>query len=507
MPDPLVSRKAELAAVMSDSGRALTHAELENQSIRLSRLLDAGGLVPGDRVAILMENNLEWFIAMWGARRAGMFFVPVNWHLTENEVRYVLENSDAHAILTTAKLLDLAVAASAGLDDVRVRLAVGANRNGFRDFAAALAACPAEPLAVELDGGSMPYSSGTTGFPKGVLRELTDDRFGRPNALETMLAATYAIDADSIYLSPAPTYHSSPVGFTQTVLIHGGTLVVMPSFDPEAALAAVERYRVTHAQFVPTHFVRMLRLRGEGASVPDLSSLRFVIHAAAPCAPDIKRAMIEWMGPVIYEYYSGSESCGLTAITSGEWLEHPGSVGRSLRGVIHILDLETGEELPSGEVGAIYFEDPAPVRYHKDPAKTAAIFNDRGWGTLGDVGWVDDEGFLYMSDRRSDLILSGGVNIYPQEVENAVNAHPAVADSAVIGLPNAEYGQEVCAVVQRLPGAHVDEKTLIAHCRDRLAGFKCPRSIRFTEALPRLPNGKLLRRKLIETKSSNARKY
>ncbi len=504
MKDQDTSPRANIAAIMSDSGEALTYADLERQSLQLAHLLREHGLTDGDRVAILMENNLEWFIAMWGARRAGMFFVPVNWHLHENEVRYVLENSDARTIITSSRLLDLAASAASDLPGVALRLAVGAEGSGFRDFYSALAQCSAAVPEFERDGGSMPYSSGTTGFPKGVLRDLTDDRFGTPNSLELLLSKLYKIDADSVYLSPAPLYHSSPVGFTGTLLVRGGTIVVMPNFDAEQVLAAIERYRITHAQFVPTHFVRMLRLPQDLRESFDLSSLTTVVHAAAPCPPDVKRAMIEWLGPIVYEYYAGSERCGFTAIDSAQWLAHPGSVGQSLTGAIHILDLETGNELPPGEVGGIYFENPVAFHYHKDPLKTAATFNARGWGTHGDVGWVDAEGYLYMSDRRSDLILSGGVNVYPQEIENALCSHPAVADAAVIGVPDPEFGQQVRAVVQVLEGGiRPSEEQLIAHCQTLLARFKCPRSVRFTDALPRLPNGKLLRRKLLEDPKFN----
>lgn len=491
-------RKRGTAAIMSDTGAALSYAELERRSVRLANLLRARGLVAGDRVAILMENALDWYVAMWGVRRAAMFFVPINWHLKPAEIRYVVDNSDSRAIVTSAGLAELAEASCAGLEAVEVRLSSGGAAGGFEDLETALAAFPAEPAGVEMDGGSMLYSSGTTGHPKGILRRLSNGVFGAPNELERMLAETYSIDTDSIYLSPAPMYHASPVGFTGTVLRQGGTIVLMPSFDAEAVLASIERHRITHAQFVPTHFVRLLRLPDEVKARYDLSSLRVVIHAAAPCAPDVKRAMIDWLGPIIHEYYAGSEGCGLTAISSAEWLAHPGSVGRSRTSPIRIVDLETGRELPAGEIGGIYFEAPGSFSYHKDEAKSAGALTPEGWGTLGDVGHVDEEGYLYLSDRRSDLILSGGVNIYPQEIENALSTHPAVADVAVIGVPNAEFGQEVKAVVELLPGAAATEAELVAHAREHLAHFKAPKSIDFTEALPRLPNGKLLRRRLVE---------
>lgn len=491
--------KSDVAAIMSDGGSVLSYADLETRSVQLANLLASRGLMAGDRVAILLENALDWYVAMWGVRRAGMFFVPVNWHLKPTEIRYVVDNSDSRAIIASASLAELAASACDGLACVEVRLSSGGAAAGFEDLNTAIATFPAKPTLPEMDGGSMLYSSGTTGHPKGILRRLSNGRFGLPNELERMLADTYSIDSETTYLSPAPMYHASPVGFTGTTLRQGGTVVLMPAFDAEAVLAAIETHRVTHAQFVPTHFVRMLRLPEEVKARYDLSSLRVVIHAAAPCAPDVKRAMIDWLGPIIHEYYAGSEGCGLTAINSEEWLAHPGSVGRSRTSPIHIVDLETGAELPTGEVGGIYFEAPGTFTYHKDATKSANALTPQGWGTLGDVGHLDEDGFLYLSDRRSDLILSGGVNIYPQEIENALSTHPAVADVAVIGVSNAEFGQEVKAVVELLPGAAtVSADDLITYARQHLAHFKAPRSIDFTTALPRLPNGKLLRRRLME---------
>lgn len=500
MTSDLIGR---VAAIMSDGSRSLTYDELHADSARLARRLLAAGLRKGDRVAIMLENCVEWFIAAWGARRVGLFFVPVNWHLTAAEAGYVLANSDARALITSQALAPLAVAASEGLADLNLRLAVG-GATGFEDFDATLAGYDAEPLDLEPDGGSMPYSSGTTGRPKGVLRDLTGDTFGVPNSLEVMLRDNYGLDESSVYLSPAPLYHSAPVGWTGAVLATGGTIVVMPSFDAEGALAAIEKHRVTHAQFVPTHFVRLLRLPDDVRHRYDLSTLRIVVHGAAPCAPQVKRGMIDWLGPIVHEYYSGSERCGFTKIASDEWLAHPGSVGRSLGGRIHIVDLETGHELPPGEIGLVYFENPVPFLYHKDPEKTAATYSAQGWGTFGDVGHIDADGYLYLADRRSDLILSGGVNIYPQEVENVLIAHPAVADVGVIGVPNEEFGQEVKAIVQRAPDAEVSAAELVAFCSTSLARFKLPRTIEFTDALPRLPNGKLLRRELVERYRNSA---
>lgn len=499
---------SSIAAVMSDSGKSLSHADLQHQSIQLANLLRASGLGDGDRVAIIMENRLDWFIAIWGVRRANMYLVPINWHLKLDEVQYVLENCDAKALITSETLVDLAASASSNLPKIGVKLSTGPTSNGFDNLSETLNGYPVEPGQAEIDGGLMMYSSGTTGKPKGILAPLTGRPFDGPNPQEQMLAETYSLSADTVYLSPAPMYHAAPIKFCSAVVHQGGTVIMMPSFDADASLAAIDRYKVTCAQMVPTHFVRMLRLPDEDRTRHDLSTMKMLIHAAAPCPPDVKRAMIEWLGPIVVEFYAGSESCGMTFIDSHEWLAHPGSVGRSRTSPIHIVDIETGKELPVGQIGAIYFESPPAFVYHKDEQKTAGIFTKEGWGTLGDIGHLDEEGYLYLSDRRTDLILSGGVNIYPQEIENVLSSHPAVADVGVIGIPSAEFGQEVKAVVQLIEGLAQtpSEADLIAYVRDHLAHFKAPRSVDFTTSLPRLPNGKLLRRNLIEQYTEAATK-
>jgi long-chain acyl-CoA synthetase len=493
------SHPAKPAAIMAASGETLTFGELERRSRQLARLFRDHGLRPGDRIAILMESRLEWFIAMWAARRSALFFVPVNWHLKPAEARYVVENSDARAIVTSERLIDLAGQVTEGDDRIRARLTTGPAERGFASLKEALNGYADTPLEDEREGGSMPYSSGTSGKPKGILRPLSGAPFGTPNGLETLLSTLYEFDEKTIYLSPAPQYHSAPVGFTMAVMLFGGTVVVLEPFDAEGVLRAIETWKITHAQFVPTHFVRLLKLPDEVRGRYDLSSLRYAIHAAAPCPPDVKLRMMEWWGPILHEYYGGSERFGLSSIGPEDWMAHQGSVGQSRMGPVHIVDPDTGQELPPHEIGLIYFENTAGFAYHKDPAKTRESLTASGWGTHGDMGWLDEDGFIYLADRQSNMIISGGVNIYPQEVENLLIGHSAVGDVAVIGVPNAEFGEEVKAVVRLSDPATASDALaaeLIALCRAELAGFKCPRTVDFVDDFPRHPNGKLLKRDL-----------
>jgi acyl-CoA synthetase (AMP-forming)/AMP-acid ligase II len=353
----------------------------------------------------------------------------------------------------------------------------------------------ADAVPDEHDGGWMFYSSGTTGRPKGILPPLPPAVLGAPSFLTQMLTGLFGFSADTVYLSPAPLYHASPAGWTTGTHRLGGTVVVMERFDPVELLAAVERHRVTHVQLVPTHMIRLLELPESVRRGFDLSSLERVVHAAAPCPVDVKRACIDWLGPIVHEYYSGSEGAGFCTIGPEEWLAHPGSVGRSMTGAIHILG-DDREELPMGEEGEVWFETSRTFAYHRDPEKTAAAWDPRGWSWLGDIGRVDDEGYLYLTDRASHMIISGGVNIYPREAEDVLVAHPAVADVAVVGTPDPDMGEQVTAFVQLHDGAHATEPELVEWCRARLSHFKCPREVRFVDQLPRLPTGKLLKRLL-----------
>jgi long-chain acyl-CoA synthetase len=488
------------AVIMAGSGRTVTYAELDDRSTRLARVFDEAGLVPGDRVALMLGNQPEFFDVLWAALRSGLYVTPINWNLGPAEAGYIVEDCEAKAFVTSASLSEVA----AGLDPygakVSTRLMVGGSIDGYDELDTALAAVSGEPRSDERAGTFMLYSSGTTGQPKGIVQTLPTAPFGAGRDTITMLmSGLYGADESSIYLSPAPLYHSAPIGFCSAIHRLGATALVMERFDAAEALEAIERFGVTHAQFVPTHFIRMLRLPDDVRTTHDLSSLERILHAAAPCPVPVKHQMIDWFGPIIEEFYAGSEGFGVTLISSEEWLEHPGSVGRPATAV-HILD-EAGDELPTGETGQVWFEATTRFAYNNDPEKTDRAQNDRGWATYGDIGRVDEEGYVYLTDRASNMIISGGVNIYPQEAENVLSTHPDVHDVAVLGVPDDDMGERVKAFVElREPAEDPDETAarLTEFCRSRLAHYKCPREVEFVDELPRMETGKLLKRRLLE---------
>jgi acyl-CoA synthetase (AMP-forming)/AMP-acid ligase II len=489
------------ALIMASSGETLSYRELDERSNRLAQLLFARGLRPGDHLAIFTENHPVFFDAMWAAYRSGLYWTPINSHLTADEAAYIANDCGARALVTTTALGEGAKELL-GRTQIEIRLMAdtgGAFVPGYERYEEAVARHPATRLADEREGWQMMYSSGTTGRPKGILPPLPTFRPGEPHPLAGSSRNLFGFGTDTIYLSPAPLHHAAPSVTSSIVQRYGGTVVCMERFDAEQCLAAIERYRITHAQFVPTMFVRMLKLPEAARLRYDVSSLRVAQHAAAPCPVDVKRQMLEWWGPIIYEYYSGSENSGGTSITPQEWLAHPGSVGRAMSGKIHILD-DDGRELPSGEAGGIWFETENPrFVYHNDPEKTAQTWNDRGWSTLGDVGYLDDEGYLYLTDRKAFMIIAGGANIYPQEAENVLIGHPKVMDVAVIGVPDPDMGEAVKAVVQPIDWSDAGpalEAELIAYARERLAHYKCPRTVDFERELPRLENGKLYKRRI-----------
>lgn len=488
------------AIIMGGSGESLTFAEIDERSARLAQLFWAEGLRPGDHVAILMENHIRYIEVFWAAFRSGLYLTAVNRYLTPNEAGYIIDNCDAQVLVMSTYKSELASAIVEMTPKVRRRLMVDGTVPGYDAYEDAIAAHPAEPLAEQPLGRTMLYSSGSTGQPKGVWRPLTGRTVqeGKP-ALIPVYETLYGMGPDTIYLSPAPVYHSAPLLFSTDAMALGATVVMMEKFDAEQALAQIEKYKVTHAQFVATMMSRMLRLPADVRAKYDLSSLEYVITGAAPCSIEIKQAMIDWVGPIVHEYYAGTEDTGATVITSEEFLKHPGSVGQAaLESTIHICDVD-GNELPTGEVGRIYFETNevvADFQYYGEPDKTASAHHPDhpNWTALGDLGRLDEDGYLYLADRESFMIIAGGVNIYPQEIENALLLHPAVQDVAVFGVPNEDLGEEVKAVVQ-LDDPSRDRDTITAelleHCAEHLARFKIPRSIDFLEDFPRSPTGKL----------------
>jgi fatty-acyl-CoA synthase len=489
------------AAVRPATGEVLTYAELDARSNRLAQLLYARGLRPGDHVAIFAENTLAYFDVTWACMRSGLYLTAINRYLTAPEAAYIVDNCDAKALIASAGLEPSAELGKLS-DRCAVKLAVGAPLDGFEDYEAAIADFPPGKLEHERVGGLMLYSSGTTGRPKGIRRQLPDLSPEGGNPLLQSRVDQFALDGSTVYLAPAPMYHAAPLGYAAAVIQAGGTVVMMDRFDAEDALRLIETWGVTHSQWVPTMFIRMLKLDAATRGRYDLSSHRCAIHAAAPCPIEVKRQMINWWGPILEEYYSSTESAGMARISSQEWLAHPGSVGRAQGRPFHICD-EDGRELPPGVPGLIYGEAAPGARfsYHKDPDKTASVAHplNPDWVAVGDIGYLDDEGYLYLTDRKAFMIVSGGVNIYPQQIEDALALHPKISDVAVIGVPNAELGEEAKAVVEPAPGVAPNAELaqeLLEFVRGKLGKQLTPRSVDFVEALPRLPTGKLYKKAL-----------
>jgi long-chain acyl-CoA synthetase len=486
------------AYIMAASGEVVTYAQLEERSNRIAQFFRARGLEPGDHIALFLENHPRFFEICWAAQRSGLVFTPISSRLTATEVAYIVGDCGARLFVTSRYLADVAAELAALLPGVGTRLMIDGAIADYEPFEETVARYPATRVPDEVAGQDMLYSSGTTGRPKGVMMPQLMERIDAVSPLLDITTKIYGVDADTIYLSPAPLYHAAPLRFNMTMMRLGGSCVIMEHFDAEDFLRLVEKHRVTHSQLVPTMFVRMLKLPEDVRRRYDVSSLRCAIHAAAPCPVPVKEAMIAWWGPILHEYYGGTEGNGLTMVNSVEWLSHKGTVGRAVVGKLKIVG-EDGEEVPTGESGTVYFAEGRDFAYHNDAEKTAQSRHPKGWTTLGDVGYVDAEGYLYLTDRKAFMIISGGVNIYPQEAENVLVNHPEVVDVAVFGVPHAEFGEEVKAVVQprdmaKAGPALADD--LIAYCKRHLAAIKCPRSVDFEAELPRHPTGKLYKRLL-----------
>ena len=490
------------AVIMAGSGEVMTYAQLDEEANRLSHVFADAGLRPGDHVAMCLENHPRYLAMLWGAHYAGLIYTAISSRLTTEEMAYIITNSGSKGFITSPHKADQAEELRSQMPDVELRLMVDSTIDGYDSYEDAIARASVEPLPDRVGGYDMLYSSGTTGRPKGVLQTREQVPLHEGGAqVSALLGGLFGVDGDSVYLSPAPMYHAAPLRFNMGVLSLGATTVVMEHFDAEEYLALIDAHDVTISQVVPTMFVRMLKLPDEARSRHDISSLNTVIHAAAPCPVDVKRRMIEWWGPVLHEYYAGTEGNGFVYCNSEQWLAHPGTVGFPVTGIVHICD-DDGDEVGVGDEGTVYFEGGGEFEYHGDKEKTADSHRGNGWSTLGDVGKVDEDGFLYLTDRKAHMIISGGVNIYPQETEDILTMHEAVTDVAVIGVPNEDFGEEVKAVVQPVEMPADDEaaaamaRQLIAYCREHLADVKCPRTIDFRPELPRHPTGKLYKRLL-----------
>jgi acyl-CoA synthetase (AMP-forming)/AMP-acid ligase II len=488
------------AVIVGGTGEAVTWKEFSRRVNRIAQYFRGIGLWEKDHIALLLENNENYLEIMTAAFDAGLIVTNISTHLKREETEYVINNCEARLLVTSEKYTDLAGQILRKTPNLTHRLMLGKPTEGYDSYEEAIAPYDGIPIDYNMAGTFMLYSSGTTGQPKGIQWDVGDIPVGTMDPAMETGCALFQLDGQAIYLSTQPLYHSAPAAFAVAVLQVGATVVLMEKFDAEQALQLIESHRITHSQWVPTMFIRMLKLPEEVRARYDTSSLQCAIHAAAPCPIDVKEQMIEWWGPILFEYWGGTETAIVTFITSEEWLAHKGSVGRSYAAKLHILD-DDGNELAPHEPGLIFMESGRPFSYFKDPEKTASIRNEEGWSNIGDIGYLDEEGYLYLTDRKSFMIISGGVNIYPQETEDVLVMHPKVADVAVIGVPNEEFGEEVKAVVQPMNMAEAGpslEQELIEFCRSKISRVKCPKSVDFMEELPRTPAGKLLKRLLKE---------
>lgn len=496
-PDAIVLR-------MAGSGETRTYAELERASNQGAQLLRRLGLRRGDTFAVWSTNNPLYLEIVWTMQRSGLYMVPVASKLTASEAAYIVNDCAARVLIVDASIGDAALDMARDLrtlcPKVETAFAMRGDLPGLTRWEAETATMPGEPIADQSLGQAMIYSSGTTGKPKGVHRALQDAPFDEIDGFQRFHGAIFKPEPDTWFVATAPLYHSGPLAFVMAEIKAGASVLLFEKFDAEKVLAAIEEHRVQRGQFVPTMFTRMLKLPEEVRNRYDVSSIRMVLHSAAPCPVDVKRAMIEWWGPALFEIYGGTENAGSTMITSQEWLQKPGSVGRLMTGTIHICD-EDGKELGPLQTGTIYFEGGSDFKYLNDEAKTRdarhpARYN---WATFGDIGHVDEDGYLFLSDRRAFMIIAGGVNIYPQEAENVLTMHPDVADVAVFGVPDPDMGEQVKAVVQPVDWSQAGpelEAKLIAFCKSQLATLKCPRSVDFEQELPRDATGKMQKRAL-----------
>ena len=488
------------AFIMANSGEVVTYKELDERSNKIANLFRSKNLNSGDHIAIFMENNVRFTEILWAAQRSGLYYTPISSRLTASEVEYIIRDCEAKLIITSNALKHVVVELTNLINDIPDKYIIDGEIDGWNSLEESLISMPSSPINDEIMGQDMLYSSGTTGKPKGIKLPLKNIPIEQSEDLMQVVTGLYGTNQDTVYLSPAPLYHAAPLRFTMGVNYLGGTNIIMENFDAESSLKFIEKYSVSMSQWVPTMFVKMFKLPDDIRNKYDLSSHKCAIHAAAPCPIKIKKMMIEWWGPIIHEFYAGSEGNGFIACNSEEWLAHEGTVGKPIVGIPHICNDE-GEELPIGEEGTIWFEGDSDFKYHKDEEKTKESRHTihGNWSTLGDVGKLDEDGYLYLTDRKAFMIITGGVNVYPQETENLLITHPKVSDCAVIGVPNEEFGEEVKAVIEPIEwserGENLEEE-LINFCKENLSSIKCPKSIDFEKELPIHPTGKLYKRLL-----------
>ena len=488
------------AFIMANSGEVVTYKELDERSNKIANLFRSKNLNSGDHIAIFMENNVRFTEILWAAQRSGLYYTPISSRLTASEVEYIIRDCEAKLIITSNALKHVVIELTNLINDIPDRYIIDGEIDGWNSLEESLISMPSSPINDEIMGQDMLYSSGTTGKPKGIKLPLKNIPIEQSEDLMQVVTGLYGTNQDTVYLSPAPLYHAAPLRFTMGVNYLGGTNIIMENFDAESSLKFIEKYSVSMSQWVPTMFVKMFKLPDDIRNKYDLSSHECAIHAAAPCPINIKKMLIEWWGPIIHEFYAGSEGNGFIACNSEEWLAHEGTVGKPIVGIPHICNDE-GEELPIGEEGTIWFEGDSDFKYHKDEEKTKESRHTihGNWSTLGDVGKLDEDGYLYLTDRKAFMIITGGVNVYPQETENLLITHPKVSDCAVIGVPNEEFGEEVKAVIEPIEwserGENLEEE-LINFCKENLSSIKCPKSIDFEKELPRHPTGKLYKRLL-----------
>lgn len=488
----------KLAFVMAASGETVSFGKLEARANQGAHVLRAQGASRGMHIAILMENRREMLEVCFAADRAGIYYTTISTHLNMDEIAYIVADCGACLLIASDRFLDILPGVASKRKGQCKIMVVGDSGGAYPCWSTEAAQHKKTPITDEAQGLDMLYSSGTTGRPKGIKWPLEDTLPGARTMLVDLLSSLFGYGQQTRYLCPAPLYHAAPLRHAMVTIKMGGTAVIMDRFDAETALRLIEDHKITHSQWVPTMFVRLLRLPEAVRARYDLSSMEIAVHAAAPCPVDVKRDMLAWWGDIIHEYYAGTENNGFSAITSAEWLAHPGSVGRAKLGTVHICN-SNGVEVPVGTTGEIYYENGQQFAYHNDPKKTRACTNAQGWTTLGDIGRLDDDGYLYLTDRKSFLIISGGVNIYPQETEDTLLSHPSVLDAAVIGIPHDDFGEAVHAVVQLVPEHENTQgmaETLMAFCRSKLSALKCPRSIEFRNTLPRSATGKMYKRVL-----------